>query len=199
LIVGIITKKVFDVMGKVHRIKQMEKRLKLELEKVRDKHVIENELEKLRREVSIDVPEQAWLIIDEAHVMCPSTGYTAAKHYLIEYVKRGRDSGLSLLFASQQPSAIDSRLLSQLDLMIVHSLATTKDISAARDNAVSRVPERIQIGRTEIKGNVFEALIRNLERGEAVFIDHTIDRAFTIRIRPRVTPHGGAEPKLSSG
>lgn len=199
LIVGVITKKVFDIMGRVHRIKQMEKRLKLELEKARDRHAIEHELEELRQKVSLDVPEQAWLIIDEAHVMCPSTGYTAAKHYLIEYVKRGRDSGLSLFFASQQPSAIASKLLSQLDLMIVHSLATTKDISAAKDNAVSRVPERIKIGRTEITSNTFEALIRNLKRGEAIFIDHTIDRAFTIKIRPRITPHGGAEPKLSAG
>lgn len=200
LIVGIITKKVFDIMGEVHRIKQMKRRLKLTLDEAQDKNQIKREIKKLEEKTtSNNIPEQVWLIIDEAHIMCPSAGYTAAKPYLIEYVKRGRDSGLSLLFASQQPSAIDSKLLSQLDLLIVHSLATLKDIAAARDNAVSRIPEKIRIGRTEITGNVFEALIRNLERGEAIFIDHKADRAFAIKIRPRITPHGGGEPKLSAG
>ena len=35
---------------------------------------------------------------------------------LVDYVKRGRDAGLSLIFATQQPSAVNSKLMSQVDI-----------------------------------------------------------------------------------
>ena len=41
-----------------------------------------------------------------AHVVAPKDQNSPARDALIEYVKRGRDAGLSLVMATQQPSAI---------------------------------------------------------------------------------------------
>ena len=77
-----------------------------------------------------DLPRRVWLIVDEAHVLVPSGAQTAATDPVIDYVKRGRDAGLSLLFATQQPSAVDSRLMSQVDLTLTHTLGFEVDINS---------------------------------------------------------------------
>ena len=84
------------------------------------------------------LPRGVWTLIDEAHLICPSDGHTAAKPILIEYAKRGRDAGLSLVLATQQPSAVDSRVVSQVDLLIAHRLVVDADILSA----LARVPCR---------------------------------------------------------
>ena len=77
------------------------------------------------------LPDRLWLALDEAHLVVPSEGGTPASEPLIDYVKRGRDCGLSLIFATQQPSAVDRRLMSQADITLTHSLCFDADIQAA--------------------------------------------------------------------
>lgn len=197
LVVGIITRKIFERMGRLHRKRELLKRLKSRKEKDETKTTqVDVEISRLEGELEKFRMDQAWMIIDEAHVVCPSSGFTAAKDKLIEYVKRGRDSGLSLVLATQQPSAVDNKLLSQLDLLIVHRLATGKDISTAAENAVTPLPQKVAIGRVNVSSHAFEAILRSLRRGEAVVIDGQTNVAFCARIRPRISPHGGAEPVL---
>ena len=58
---------------------------------------------------------------------------------LIDYVKRGRDAGLSLAMATQQPSAVDDRILSQVNLSFSHRLTFQADITAS----VHRIPTKL--------------------------------------------------------
>src|SRR5205814_869893 len=79
---------------------------------------------------SIPLPSKVWLLIDEAHVIAPAGQPAPARAALLEYVKRGRDAGLSLALATQQPSAVDDGILSQVNLTFSHRLSFQQDIQA---------------------------------------------------------------------
>ena len=84
--------------------------------------------------LELNIPP-TWLFIDEAHTLIPSGNeMTAATAGLIEYVKQGRRPGLSLVFATQQPSAINTKVLSQLDVIMTHKLIFDDDTLARRDS-----------------------------------------------------------------
>lgn len=64
--------------------------------------------------------ERIWLLIDEAQRFVPASKSTLSKDLLIAWAKEGRQPGLSVAFATQQPSAIDNDILSQCDLILCH-------------------------------------------------------------------------------
>lgn len=139
-----------------------------------------------------DMPERLWLVVDEAHVIVPSEGKTPASGPLIDYVKRGRDSGLSLIFATQQPSAVDSRLMSQADITFTHGLSFDSDIQAAtRRMPADSSHEYRQDGQ---KIPSLGGVIRALAPGEAIVADSASSRIFMGQLRPRLTAHGGNTP-----
>ena len=175
LVVSIFAKKILNLMGDYHTKQKISRRLNRQLPA---------EYEGL--------PEGVWIFIDEAQLICPSDSQTAAKPILIEYVKRGRDAGLSLVMATQQPSAVDSRVVSQVDLVIAHRLVVDSDISAALARLPSRFPTSVTIGSEKITD--VNSLIRMLDTREAWIGDAESGRAFLIAMRPRVSAHGGDEP-----
>lgn len=138
------------------------------------------------------LPERLWLFLDEAHVIVPAGQASAATGPIIDYVKRGRDAGLSLVFATQQPSAVDSRLMSQVDFTFTHALGFENDLQAA----VARMPTRSTLvyELSSWKLNSMNDVLRSLEPGECVVADAASGRAFVARIRPRLTAHGGNTP-----
>ena len=141
---------------------------------------------------SEDLPRRVWLIVDEAHMLVPSGSRTAATEPIIDYVKRGRDAGLSLIFATQQPSAVDSRLMSQVDLTLTHTLGFEVDITAA----IQRMPTRTSFSYQQA-GLDLPSLgdaIRTLDPGDCIVADGSSGRAFVMRVRPRLTAHGGNHP-----
>ncbi|MCD4785318.1 MAG: ATP-binding protein [Candidatus Eremiobacteraeota bacterium] len=132
-------------------------------------------------EIFTDIPK-VWLAIDEAHQFAPSGKSTLAKEHLIRFVKEGRQPGLSLIVASQQPSAIDSEILSQCDLILCHKLTSKGDIHSI--NALS----------ADYMGNELKTYIRKLGRvGEAVLVDDEKEKVGIVSIRPRRSNHGGGE------
>lgn len=177
LVVSIIAKKVFRIMGRFHTERKTARRSGRPMP---DGH---NSL-----------PQGVWTLIDEAHLICPSDSHTAARPTLIEYVKRGRDAGLSLVLATQQPSAVDSRVVSQVDLLIAHRLVVDADISAALARVPADFPKNVSFGTTQVSDRL--ALIRALETGEAWIADAETNRAFLVAMRPRVSAHGGDEPTV---
>ncbi len=125
---------------------------------------------------------RVWMAIDEAHQFVPQGRASLCKEMLIRWVKEGRQPGLSLIVATQQPSAIDSELLSQCDLIMAHKITTWDDI-----NALDRLSATYMEG--DLKG-----YIRQLNRrGEALLVDDETEAVNTIRVRPRRSAHGGAE------
>ncbi|MCC7572444.1 MAG: ATP-binding protein [Candidatus Methanofastidiosum sp.] len=127
-----------------------------------------------------------WLMIDEAHILVPRGGKaTAATDSLIEYVRQGRQPGCSIVLATQQPSAIDSRILSQVDLLICHKLVYQDDIKAVLQRMPSEIPNKLSDFR----------FIRSLPIGSAIIGDkeESTSRAFLLSVRPRISQHEGRE------
>ncbi|MDP2973463.1 MAG: DUF853 family protein [Candidatus Diapherotrites archaeon] len=131
-----------------------------------------------------------WLLIDEAHTLIPSGNIQSpASSALIEYVKQGRQPGCSIVFATQQPSAINSKVLSQLDLMVAHKLVFDDDIKAIYKRTPTIVPKRYRKS----------SFIKTLPIGVALVGDRREEtsRAFILRVRPRMSQHEGRESETA--
>ncbi|MHC1605658.1 MAG: ATP-binding protein [Candidatus Methanofastidiosia archaeon] len=127
-----------------------------------------------------------WLMIDEAHILVPASSQkTAATDSILEYVRQGRQPGCSLVLATQQPSAIDSRVLSQTDILICHKLIYDDDIKAVTRRMPSEMPAVFKDSR----------FIKNIPIGMTIIGDkqEQTSRAFLARIRPRISQHEGRE------
>jgi len=140
------------------------------------------------------LPSRAWILIDEAHLVCPSEKTTPANEVIVDYVKRGRDAGLSLVLATQQPSALDSSAISQVDLSLIHRLTYEADISAALQRLPTPMPKDMSLSGKDVSDP--KILIRRLAPGECLVSDAEAPRSFIMRSRPRSSPHGGGEPVL---
>ena len=135
--------------------------------------------------MELEVPA-TWLFIDEAHTLIPSGNVrTPATAGLIEYVKQGRRPGLSLVFATQQPSAIDTKVLSQLDVIMSHKLVFDDDIKAIYKRTPTIIPSKYRKA----------TFIKTLPVGVALTGDRAEEtsRAFIMRIRPRMSQHEGRD------
>ncbi len=131
--------------------------------------------------LSSSVPK-VWMFIDEAHNFVPSGESSLAKDALIRWVKEGRQPGLSMVVASQQPSAVDSELLSQCDTILCHKITTKTDIKAL--NKLSQ----------DYMGNELKTYVRKIENtGEAVYVNDEEETVQMLKIRPRESKHGGGE------
>ncbi len=127
-----------------------------------------------------------WLFIDEAHTLIPSGNVrTPASTAIVEYVKQGRQPGCSLVFATQQPSAIDTRVLSQLDVIMSHKLVFDDDIKAIYKRTPTIIPRNYKSS----------SFIKTLPVGVALTGDRTEEtsRSFVIKVRPRMSQHEGRE------
>ena len=136
---------------------------------------------RLREEFGLEgALPRIWLAIDEAHQFVPSSGKALAKELLIRWAKEGRQPGLSLVVATQQPSAIDREVLSQCDVILSHKLTARDDVSAL--NSLSQ----------DYMGGELRAFITELERvGQAVLVDDEQESVRMLQIRPRQSQHGG--------
>ena len=130
------------------------------------------------------------LCIDEAQGYAPPSKANPCTSILIQYVKEGRNHGLSLMITSQQPSAIHPEILSQVDCVIAHRLTVQPDIDAVLRSAKGRSPEKISSGAQTLP---LHDLLRDLDKGQAYISHGDTTRAFITEIRPRVTAHGGIE------
>lgn len=137
---------------------------------------------RLREEFGLSTPlPRVWMLLDEAHQFVPNGSTTLSKDQLIRWAKEGRQPGLSLVVASQQPSAIDPDVLSQCDIILSHKLTTRADMSAL--NSLSQ----------DYMGGELRTFIKALKRtGEAVLVDDERETVNMLRIRPRRSQHGGS-------
>ena len=149
--------------------------------------------------VESDEPQVApriWVLIDEAHLVCPSNKATVARPVIVDYVKRGRDAGLSLVLATQQPSALDTSAISQCDVVAIHKLTIDSDIDAATARMPARGPSKASKLPDPADIAKMDELARSLDAGQSLLADSESNRAFVLQSRPRLTPHGGGEPEL---
>ena len=136
-----------------------------------------------RRREALGLPsdtKKIWLVIDEAHNFCPSGKSTLSKEILVRWAKEGRQPGLSLIVASQQPAAIDREILTQCGIRIVHRITSRDDFQAV--NALSQ----------DYLGDGLGAQIKRLSGpGETLVIDDRRETIMHTQVRPRQSLHGG--------
>lgn len=136
-----------------------------------------------RRREALGLPsdtKKVWLVIDEAHNFCPSGRSTLSKEILVRWAKEGRQPGLSLVVASQQPAAIDREILTQCGIRIVHRITSKDDFQAV--NSLSQ----------DYLGDGLAARIRSLVgAGATLVIDDKQESVIPAQIRPRQSLHGG--------
>jgi uncharacterized protein len=125
-----------------------------------------------------------WLVIDEAHEFLPNEGKTLATDPLITILREGRQPGISLILASQQPGKIHSDVMTQSDTVLAHRITAKLDTDA--------------LG-TLMQSYMRQGLVSQLddlprEKGAAIIFDDTNEKMYPIRIRPRFTWHGGGAP-----
>ncbi len=125
-----------------------------------------------------------WVAIDEAHEMLPREGKTAASDALIAILREGRQPGISLILATQQPAKIHTDVMTQSDVVISHRLTAKMDTEALGLLMQSYMRKGL------------DQEINSLPRlkGAAVVFDDSNETIFPVHMRPRFTWHGGSSP-----
>ena len=125
-----------------------------------------------------------WLIVDEAHEFLPNEGKTAATHALVTVLREGRQPGISLVLASQQPGKIHTDVMTQSDIVIAHRVTAEVDVKALGMLMQSYMREGL------------DKQLNYLPRisGAGIIFDDINERLYPMKIRPRFTWHGGEAP-----
>ncbi len=129
-----------------------------------------------------------WIFIDEAHEFLPLNNKTVATDALVQLLREGRQPGISLVLATQQPGQIHRDVMTQSDIVISHRVTSQPDLEALNYIMQSYLLQGIN------------AYMNNLPslKGSAIVLDDNSERIFPIRIRPRFTWHGGEAPTAVS-
>ncbi|MBT3814244.1 ATP-binding protein [Candidatus Woesearchaeota archaeon] len=125
-----------------------------------------------------------WIAIDEAHELLPHDGKTAASDALITILREGRQPGISLILATQQPAKIHTDVMTQSDTVLAHRLTARMDVDALGMLTQSYMRQGLE--------HEIDMLPR--VKGAAVIFDDANERIFPVQMRPRFTWHGGSAP-----
>lgn len=135
-----------------------------------------------RARVDAAVDRLPWLLLDEAHTFFDGVAAPALETILT----RGRAPGVSLVAATQRPSALPAVGISQSDILVSHRLTAGDDLAAL---------EAAQ--PTYVGGSLADADRLPEAPGEVLVIDDATETVHAGRVRERDTPHGGASPAAS--
>ncbi len=125
-----------------------------------------------------------WIFIDEVHEFLPLEGETLATGPLLQLIREGRQPGISMVVATQQPGKMNTDVLSQCDLVISHRVTAKDDI-----NALNRI---MQSYMSESLSEAINELPRI--KGCALVLDQNQERIYSAQMRPRFSWHGGETP-----
>ncbi|MBS3071513.1 ATP-binding protein [Candidatus Pacearchaeota archaeon] len=169
LVISLVSRKLFT--------ERMDARKKEELESLR--HGQDYLSYKSTREIPL-----LWLFIDEVHEFLNKEEKTPATDALIQLLREGRQPGISLVMATQQPGKLHSDALSQADIVISHRVTAKPDVEALNE-----------IMQTYLLQSIKKAIddLPSL-KGSAIILDDNSERLYPIRIRPKFTWHGGEAP-----
>ncbi len=170
LVIGLVSKKLFEERMSVRRME--------EYSKIKSKMTLEEEkTEKLK------IP-LIWVMVDEAHEFLPLKGRTSATEPLLTLLREGRQPGISLILATQQPGQIHTDVMTQSDIIIAHRLTAKIDIDALG-----------MLMQTYMRENLDKLLAELPDiKGSALIFDDTNERIYPSQIRPKMTWHGGSSP-----
>jgi len=171
LIIGLVSKKIFDERMKARKAEEI----------LAVQHGADYARYRVRREMPL-----VWIFIDEAHEFLPheSIGKTPATDALVQLLREGRQPGVSMVLATQQPGKIHSDAMTQSDIVISHRVTARLDVDALND-----------VTQSYMKSDI-AAKLNGLPRlkGSAIILDDNSERIYPMRVRPRFTWHGGEAP-----
>ena len=152
----------------------------------------DEEYHQLQKEVLYTQPDSVeeepliWLLIDEAHEFLPRDGKVASSDALITILREGRQPGLSLVLATQQPGKIHTDVMTQANIVISHRITAKLDTDALGT-----------LTQSYMRGDL-DKFLNELPRvkGAAIVLDDANEKLFPIRVRPRQTWHGGSDPEM---
>jgi DNA helicase HerA-like ATPase len=125
-----------------------------------------------------------WMFIDEAHEFLPLNSRTAATDALVQLLREGRQPGISLVLATQQPGQIHRDVMTQSDIVISHRVTSQPDLEA-----LNYIMQNYLLQGINAYMNDLPSL-----KGSAIVLDDNSERIYPIRIKPRFTWHGGEAP-----
>ncbi len=125
-----------------------------------------------------------WLFVDEVHEFLPDKGKTPATDDLIRLLREGRQPGISLVMATQQPGALARDVTTQSDIILSHRLTSMQDLKALNQIMQSYLLKDIK------------KYINDLPelKGSGIILDDNSERIYPMRVRPKFTWHGGEAP-----
>lgn len=170
LVIGLIAEKLF--------IERMIARKTEEFKEIKGAEVFEEK--KVKKEMPL-----VWLVIDEAHELLPKDGETVATRPLITILREGRQPGISLVLASQQPGKIHTDVMTQSDIVISHRLTAKLDV-----DALGLLMQSYMRQGLDKELNILPAV-----KGSAIIFDDVNERVYPMQVRPRFTWHGGSAPR----
>ena len=133
-----------------------------------------------RARVNEEIKRLPWYMVDEAHTFFQGVGEAALETIL----KRGRAPGVSLVLATQRPSAVSEVAVSQSDIIVSHRLTAEADVDAL----AAAQPTYMQTSLAECLPT---------SPGEVIVIDDATETVHSAKVRMRETPHGGDSPNVS--
>ena len=168
LVISLVSRKIFN--------QRMDARKKEEIKSVSGTLDFSSEEKK-------EVP-LVWIFIDEAHEFLPLGEKTIATDALIQLLREGRQPGISLVLATQQPGKIHTDVMTQSDIVIAHRVTSKSDLEALNHIMQSYLLDSIKKYMDDLPGL----------KGSAIILDDNSERIYPMRIRPRFTWHGGEAP-----
>ena len=111
-------------------------------------------------------------------------GKTPATDALIQLLREGRQPGLSLVLATQQPGQIHKDVMTQSDIVISHRVTSKLDVDALNEIMQTYLLDTIKKKMNELPN----------QKGSAIILDDNSERIYSMRVRPRFTWHGGEAP-----
>jgi hypothetical protein len=169
LVVSLVTRKILN-----------ERMLARKSEEIQS---VEHGLDYLTFNVKREMP-MVWFFIDEVHEFLPDVGKTPATDALIQLLREGRQPGLSLAMATQQPGALRRDAITQADIIISHRVTAQPDITSLNQIMQSYLLESIKRYMDELPSL----------KGSAIILDDNSERIYPMRVRARFTWHGGESP-----
>ena len=172
LVIGLLSQKILEIRTIQRRVE--------ELNEINSTEITEEEKKK-----TIPI---VWLFIDEVHEFLPANGTTAATASLSRVIKEGRQPGIGLVMATQQPGKLDTDIITQSDIIISQHVTAKLDIDALNT-----------VMQTYMSSDIRKYLV-DLPRlpGACIILDDNSERIYPVQIRPRLTWHGGETPKSVS-
>ena len=168
LVVGLLGKKLLNEM--VDTRKKEEMNVIKEHQSIFEENTSDNPL--------------VWLIIDEAQEFLPRAEETPASRALMRLLREGRQPGISMVLATQQPGEIHRDVMTQADIVISHRITAQFDIEALNMIMQTYLAEDI-LGYLNDLPSV---------KGSGIILDDNSERIYSFKVRPKLSWHGGDAP-----